>query len=163
MAGRPRKDKPQTRQEEHQERLDRMGKVCELLADGHSLAAICSPEKREKDKSLPTRTEALRWVSQYPDIRDMYAQARDIGVEVWGDELRSISNGVLSGKIDPNAARVAADITKWTMARLAPKKWGDRVSADLNHQGQIATGPPVLNIILSGEEANGPQAAPETK
>ena len=110
----------------HRARLARMEPVCTKLAEGHSLAMICDPEKRKEDPNIPSRRDVLKWVAAYPDIREMYQQARRIGFEVWGDELRMIAQGVLDGKLEPNAARVSADITKWTLAHLAPRKWSDR-------------------------------------
>ena len=100
--------------------------ICDEIADGKSLASICSEENRKRDKTLPTRTHFLTWCLKYQEIADIYKRARDMGVEVWGDELSSIAKGVLFGKIDPNAARVSADITKWVMARLSPRKWSEK-------------------------------------
>ena len=50
---------------------------------------------------------------------------------------------VLAGAVDPQAGKVAADIIKWRLGRMKPKKYGDRQEIDLNTNA---------NIRLSAEE-----------
>ena len=50
--------------------------------------------------------------------------------------MDSLLGDVLAGKIDPQAARVAADIIKWTSAIKQPTKYGTKVN--LNHSGTIS-------------------------
>ena len=38
---------------------------------------------------------------------------------------------VLNDEVNPNAARVAIDALKWTAARMMPRRYGDRIQADL--------------------------------
>jgi hypothetical protein len=38
---------------------------------------------------------------------------------------------VLNEELNPNAARVAMDGLKWIAARMMPKRYGDRVDANL--------------------------------
>ena len=38
---------------------------------------------------------------------------------------------VLNGEVNPNAGRVAIDGLKWIAARMLPKRYGDRVDANL--------------------------------
>lgn len=50
----------------------------------------------------------------------------------FGHKLTDLAAGVLSGEIDPQAARVAGDFYKFTAARLASRTWGERQTVEIN-------------------------------
>jgi len=53
---------------------------------------------------------------------------------IYADQLDEINRRVLSGEIDPQAARLVADNYKWTAARLLPKVYGDKQQVDVTHE-----------------------------
>jgi len=53
---------------------------------------------------------------------------------------------------DVNVARLRVDTRKWAAARLAPKKYGDRVSHDVKGAGSINFQPQILISCSSAGE-----------
>ena len=46
-------------------------RICELLAQGHSLAAIC------RRKNLPAPSTIYKWLAESPEFSERYAHARE--------------------------------------------------------------------------------------
>jgi len=70
------------------------------------------------------------------NLSDMHARAREEYAESKIEELQNIAETVE----DVGRARLLCDNIKWEAARVAPKKWGDRIThggdpdAPINHQ-----------------------------
>jgi transposase len=75
------------------------------------------------------RTTPIRWVREDKkgDLRNLYAQAREDQADLSVDEIKDIARKVLSGEIDPQAARVAIDALKWEAGKRKPKVYGDKL------------------------------------
>lgn len=56
-----------------------------------------------------------------------------------------------------NRARLRVDTRKWIMARLSPKKYGDKLQQEITGPGGVQ---PVLNILVS---PIAPKALPESE
>jgi hypothetical protein len=54
-----------------------------------------------------------------------YARAREAQMREWSDEIVEISN---NEKLDPHDRRVRIDTKKWLMSKLAPKRYGDKLT-----------------------------------
>ena len=107
--------------------------ICERLANGESLIAIC------KDETLPHRSTVHDWLnpkhSTYQSaFADKYARAREDQADYKADEIEDIANRVLTGEINPNAARVAIDAKKWTASKLRPKRYGDKLDVTSDNE-----------------------------
>jgi len=106
--------------------------ICTRLANGESLRAICSSDR---DDWMPSIGTILRWVSEKPDFREQYARAREVQAETHADEIVTIADGVSCA--DPSAIDVARDrlridARKWVASKLLPKKYGDKVQAEVS-------------------------------
>ena len=100
--------------------------ICERLADGESLKEICA------DDHMPARTTVYKWIVEYESgFADKYARAREAQQDTAVDDLAEVGGKTLKGEYDPQAARVYADIIKWRAAKLAPKKYGDKVTQEV--------------------------------
>jgi hypothetical protein len=75
-------------------------------------------------------------------FRNHYTRAKEESGDADQDKLDEIAEKVLTGEIDPQAARVAADIIKWSASKKKPKKYGDRLDLG-NADGQ----PFQINVI----------------
>lgn len=106
--------------------------ICERLIDGESLRRIC------QDADMPTKTTALRWVSDVASFTDQYARARELSGESDAEDVAHYARQAAEGKIDPAAARAAIDGLKWSAGKRQPKKYGDKL--DLTHGGKIEHG-----------------------
>lgn len=119
--------------------------VCERLAGGESLKAICDGE------DMPARTTVYKWIAENEGgFADKYTRAREAQQDTAVDEMADVALRTLKGEFEPQAARVYADIIKWTAARMAPRKYGDKVT-------QEVTGPnggPLMqhNVNMTADE-----------
>lgn len=95
--------------------------ICDRLASGDSLRKICS------DDDMPDRVTANRWMAKIPEFAASIASAREDQSEYMFDKINDISEQVLEGLVDSNAARVAIAALQWTAGKLKPKKYGDRL------------------------------------
>lgn len=95
--------------------------ICAELVDGLSLRKICDRSDR------PDKATVYRWLEANPAFRDQYARARELQGETFADELVD----VVGEEEDPTRARVRMDARKWAASKLAPKKYGDKVTTEL--------------------------------
>jgi hypothetical protein len=95
--------------------------ICDQIAGGKSLVRVC------KQKKL-TYSTVMRWLEQYEDFREKYAQARELQADYLADELVDIAD---NEKLHPEARRIRVDARKWKAAKLRPKKYGDKIQQEL--------------------------------
>lgn len=115
--------------------------ICERLATGESLRTICASE------GMPPESTVRGWAIDDRDgFAAQYARARDLGLDALADELLGIADtpqlGVKTketsdGKTETTEGdmiehrRLQVDARKWYLSKLAPKKYGDKVTAEL--------------------------------
>jgi hypothetical protein len=145
--------------------------ICRRLADGESLRGIC------EDEIIPSKTTIMRWLAdeQYVAFRDQYARAReaqadalveecleiaDDGTNDWmerrseAEKGAGISNGwVLNGE-HVQRSRLRVDTRKWWAARLAPKKYGDKIAAEVS--GEL-----IVEIVRHAQQSDSGSGEPE--
>lgn len=106
------------------------------LMTGRSLRSIL------RDPGMPNRDTVYRWIVFDKDKSDQYARATEIRADEIFDELINISddsgddiitldNGkdVINHKVILRD-RLRIDTRKWILARMNPKKYGDRIEVD---------------------------------
>ena len=106
--------------------------IAARLADGETLSNIC------RTPGMPSRQTVHQWRMRIPAFNDLYARAREIGMESMSDDVLMIADddtGDLLADGSPNSAnvqrsRLMVDTRKFLMAKLAPKVYGDRVEID---------------------------------
>jgi hypothetical protein len=111
--------------------------ICERLGLGESLRQIC------EDAEMPGKSTVMRWLHDHVEFRDQYARARESQAEHWAEEIILISDDdQRDAIIDPESgiarqnsefiarSRLRVDTRKWLMARMAPKKYGDKLDID---------------------------------
>lgn len=101
-------------------------RILERISCGESLVTIC------QDKDMPGRTTVMRWVNQDPVFRDNYCAATRDRMHSYAEQIVEIAD---DPEIDPNVARVRIYARQWVMARLDPRKWGDKVAAEISGPG----------------------------
>jgi len=108
--------------------------ICELIGGGLSLRAIC------QDGTMPGQTTVYRWLADpaRAEFREQYARAREAQAEHYAEEILEISDEtrgdveIVDGKIkhvpdNVQRSRLRVDTRKWLMAKLLPKKYGDKL------------------------------------
>lgn len=126
-------------------------RICDLLVLGEdgetpmSLRAVC----RRDD--MPDLKTVMRWLKANDAFRQQYADARELQQELSHDDIVEIADNATDDVIfltdeDESGegarpaikhsaiqrARLQIDTRKWIMARMAPKKYGDRQAVDLD-------------------------------
>lgn len=118
--------------------------ICVRLAEGESLRQICAGDK------MPSKSTVLRWLfdGEHKEFQDQYARAREIQAENWADEILEIADDGTNDWMKREGrdgseyevvnqevigrSRLRVDSRKWLMAKLMPKKYGDKSSLELS-------------------------------
>ena len=123
--------------------------ICEQIADGKSLRSICAAE------GMPGKSTVFRWLAENEAFRDQYARAREAQADALADDILDIADekcttvradkhhGTKADDDDGNVEvvfdsaavarnRLRVDARKWIAAKLKPKVYGDKVSAELS-------------------------------
>jgi hypothetical protein len=113
---------------------ERAAEICERLASGKSLNAIC------RDKDMPSRQTVHEWIADdRAGFREQYARARDAQADRFAEEILEISDDTSGDWIEREGetvlnhehvqrSKLRVDTRKWLMARMAPRKYGDKVT-----------------------------------
>src|SRR6266436_6450018 len=89
---------------------------------------------------MPRNKPAFRRILWNEDFLERYARAREAQADKYFQEIIEIADAATPETV--NVARLRVDSRKFTVARLAPKKYGDHISHDvkgggINFQPQI--------------------------
>lgn len=125
-------------------------RICERLADGESLKAMCAEE------GMPARSTVFKWLSmpEHKPFLDMYTRAREEQADALFDEIIAISDdgtndwmekhgsdGENIGWVENGEAlrrsALRIDARKWAAAKLMPRKYSEKLQADVNHSGEV--------------------------
>ena len=141
-------------------------KICERLAEGESLRAIC------KDGDMPSRSNVFRWLMSdsqvYSGFRDQYALARQVQAECLFDDINEIADNEASSQlfidgemaldedgkpimvpdmVSINHARLRIDSRKWTVSKLLPKKYGDKIEGSGSDESSQPIGKVQIEVV----------------
>jgi hypothetical protein len=126
--------------------------ICERLADGESLRAICA------EAEMPAKSTVFKWLCENRDFSDQYARARETQADSLFDDILTIADTPVIGektKILPDGKvevstgdmiehrRLRVDARKWMAGKLAPKKYGEKITQEVTG----ANGAPLVPII----------------
>jgi hypothetical protein len=136
--------------------------ICDRLAKGESLRKIC------EDDDQPDKSTVMRWLASHDEFRDQYARAREAQADYWAEEIIDISDDgsrdvvVVDGVEKTNQdviarSRLRVDTRKWLMARMAPKKYGDKVTTEVSGPdgGEIRQVTRIERVIIRPPHPNG--------
>ena len=127
---------------------------CALIAEGQSVVEICAKP------DMPSQQSVYTWLKQDEDFLERYARAREAQADKYFQEIIEIADAATPETV--NVARLRVDSRKFTVTRLAPKKYGGHVEHNIkggvNFQPQI-----LIQCSSAGEEQeyNDISAAPE--
>jgi hypothetical protein len=96
--------------------------ICERLSLGESLRAIC------QDKHMPSETAVRLWaINDTNGFASRYAHAREAQADHFAEEIVTIADTAE----DANLARLRVDARKWFASKVAPKRYGDKLQAEV--------------------------------
>jgi hypothetical protein len=127
------------------------GTICSRIAGGESLLNIC------KDKDMPSRESFYSWVASSDDLRKQYDQATTLRSDHYAEEILAIADDASDDELfvettDGNGAgakrvcnnefvqrsKLRIDARKWLLAKLTPKKYGDRIGIEMDVSDKLA-------------------------
>jgi len=130
-------------------------RICAELAQGVSLRTVC------KADDMPCVATVFNWFRVHPEFLEHYARAKEESADAMAEEILDIADNAANDYMealdkDGQAAswrfngehiqrsRLRVDTRKFLMAKMKPKRYGDKV--DLNVGGQA--GNPLLTDNL---------------
>ena len=96
-------------------------KICDQIARGMSLRAICLSD------DMPATSTVCLWLSKDPEFSEQYARAREEQADTFVGQIIDIADNVPPDSAEVAKAKLQIDTRKWIAAKLAPKKYGDRL------------------------------------
>lgn len=133
--------------------------ICRRIADGHSLREIGG------DAGMPAKPTIVRWLDRQ-DFRAQYARAKEAQADHFADEILEIADDASNDWMERNVgeevvvvpdhehisrSKLRVDARKWLMSKMAPKKYGDKVS--LEHGGE-GGGPVVFKTVYESRQGS---------
>jgi hypothetical protein len=144
--------------------LELANEICVRIASGRSLRTICEAD------DMPTDRTIFRWLAADEKFRQQYALAREAQTEALAEDILEIAddgtNDWMERKHGDSVAwvengeaiqrsKLRVDSRKWLMSKMAPKKYGDKITQELqNPDGSPIAGGPT--IIFTGAPPNTP-------
>lgn len=124
---------------------DDMPELMQRLGAGESLRGICA------DKGLHAPS-VLAFIDADDRLGEQYARTRAIQGDGYGLKVADVAQDILDKKVAPDVGKAAMDGFKWTAARMASKRWGDKQQ----HEHTGANGGPIQMDLsrLSEEDLN---------
>lgn len=123
--------------------------ICDKIIEGKSLRSILSEEGM-----IPLKTFFI-WIKDDEEKSNQYARAKEICAELELDEIKEIANHTeedhtaFTGANVVQRDRLRIDAIKWRMAKMSPKKYGEKITAEITGKdGQPLI--PVKGFIIEG-------------
>jgi hypothetical protein len=113
-------------------------RICNRLAEGESLRKICLSD------DMPATSSVCKWLTEHPDFAEQYTRAREAQADKMAEEILQIADdGMNDTYVDADGkvlvdqdviarSRLRVDARKWLASKMAPKKYGDKVQAELS-------------------------------
>lgn len=107
-------------------------KICESLALGQSMRTVCADEK------LPCMATVFKWLREKPDFLEQYTRAKEESADAMSEDVLDIADdgtndfmetkkGLKVNKEAVMRSRLRVETRKWLMAKMKPKKYGDKI------------------------------------
>jgi hypothetical protein len=124
--------------------------ILDRMACGETLTQISN------DAGMPHRSTVRRWLARYPDFCTAYTRARELLADVYAEQAIEIADDA-SGDITTDAkgkptvdwetvqrSRLRCDMRRWFAAKLAPRKYGEKIAHVGPDNGPIEVTSPML-------------------
>ena len=120
------KRQPQTRYSEAV-----AAELCARLSMGASLRTVCNSD------DMPQISTVYEWFRLHPGFLDMYRAAKQEAADALAEEILDISDAATPENVQ--TARLRVDTRKFLMAKMKPKRYGDKI--DVTSDGKALPTP----------------------
>jgi hypothetical protein len=132
-------------------------RLCAAIAEGLSLRTICKAE------DMPAKSTFFKWLRLHPELKEQYAIAKEESADALVEDILDIADDAsndwmeVHDKDNPGyrlngehvqRSRLRVDTRKWYASKLKPKRYGERVQAELTGKD----GGPIQTESLSDQE-----------
>jgi hypothetical protein len=100
--------------------------ICELIMAGKTLIGIASLE------DFPSPATICRWMHDKPEFESKCTRARLMQAELMDEMILQVADAVDEDNFQASKVRLSA--YQWRAAKLAPKRFGERIHAE--HTGK---------------------------
>lgn len=141
--------------------------ICALLAQGWSLKKVIeSGDEQYSDLEFPSMPTVFKWLREYPDFLKLYTRAKEESADAMAEDILSIADSAgdeIMGIDKSDGARVQAvklriDTRKFIMAKMKPKKYGDKL--DLTSAGDKIEVSPLVVSAIKPRKADSERTSP---
>lgn len=118
--------------------------ICSLLASGESLRKVCGRP------GMPDKSSVFRWLAEHEEFRDQYAKATEARADAIFDDIFDIADDVNEEAAAVAKARLRIDTRKWALARMNPRKYGEKVTQDIDlksSDGSMSPRPTTIRLV----------------
>ncbi|OOS01271.1 terminase small subunit [Canicola haemoglobinophilus] len=98
--------------------------ICMLLSQGESLRKIC------ERPGMPAQSTIYLWLQENDQFSEQYVRARESQADFLLDEILDIAD--CATPEDVQIAKLRVDSRKWYITKVAPKKYGDKVTQEIS-------------------------------
>lgn len=81
---------------------------------------------------MPSVVTVFAWLRKHESFLNQYTRAKEEQADTNAEDIQQLAYDVRDGNVDPQAARVAGDLLKWTASKLKPKKYGEKIDHTTN-------------------------------
>lgn len=114
-------------------------KICERMVSGESLRSIC------RDESMPCASTIALWRAQHAEFSAQYETARETRAELGFDDIQEVADdgrndwmaindpenpGYKANGEHIQRSRLRVDTMKWRLARMNPRRYGERITQE---------------------------------
>lgn len=80
---------------------------------------------------MPSASSVFLWLTKHESFSENYAKAQKERSEAMYEEMLDIGDDVKADPAEVAKARLRVDTRKWALARMNPKKYGDKQTTEL--------------------------------
>lgn len=111
--------------------------ICERLGMGESMRTVC------KDEDLPAMSTLFKWLRTIPAFTEQYEKAKQESADAMAEDLLDIADDGTNDWMERERqdgssvtvvnsehiqrSRLRVDARKWLMAKMKPKKYGEKL------------------------------------
>jgi hypothetical protein len=125
--------------------IDNISKtICSEVAKGRPVAKIIDEQKnilieQGKDpKYFPSYGTFNRWLSLYPELYELFLQAKSDAADYLAEEIILIADEPVKGMDQVSRNKLRVDTRKWIASKLKPKKYGERQQLDVTIEEKLS-------------------------
>ena len=102
--------------------IELVERICEEIAKGRSLAAICSAD------DMPAIRTVYKWKREHVEFMQQYTHAKEDQADYLAEQVLEIAD---DETLEPADKRIRYDARRWLASKFKPKMYGDKVTQEV--------------------------------